>query len=81
MKYSAILIISLFLILSGCHVKKQWTATGGSRADGVVRLSYEIGKFEIPQLDENQGLDIAIIYNFLGEIFYAPPNQHSSAGI
>lgn len=48
-----------FILLSGCAVTKDWTATGGSRSDGVVRLSYDYGVFEQPQVNEVQGVDMA----------------------
>src|SRR5262245_17455271 len=35
----------------GCTVDKKLTATGGSRADGVVELSYEIGGLENARID------------------------------
>jgi hypothetical protein len=44
------------LFISGCAVQKQLIPTGGSRADGTVKLSYEYGLFEAPQLDAQQGL-------------------------
>jgi len=47
------------LLLSGCAVEKNWVATGGSRSDGVVRLSFEVGEFEIPQLNEQQAVNLA----------------------
>lgn len=47
------------MLVSGCAVTKTWTATGGSRSDGVVRLSFEHTGFEQPQLDEQQGLSLA----------------------
>jgi len=55
-------LIALLLIavgLTGCATQKEWVATGGSRADGTVRLSYDYGAFEVPQVDNQQGLDIA----------------------
>lgn len=45
--------------LAGCATVKDWSATGGSRADGVVRLSYEVGEMEKPQLNEQQAIDLA----------------------
>jgi len=33
--------------------------TGGSRADGAVKLSYEFGSFQVPKVDEAQGLAAA----------------------
>jgi len=52
-------IVAVMLVVAGCATTKQWTATGGSRADGVVRLSYEFGEFETPQLNEQQGTALA----------------------
>lgn len=45
--------------LTGCAVQKDWSATGGSRADGVVRLSYEVAEMEKPQLSESQAVNLA----------------------
>jgi len=47
------------VFLGGCATTKNWSATGGSRADGVVRLSYDYGMFEKPQLSEDQALSLA----------------------
>lgn len=47
------------VVLSGCAVSKQWEATGGSKADGVVRLSYEVGSMQTAKLNEQQGIDLA----------------------
>jgi len=44
---------------AGCATSKTWSATGGSRSDGVVRLSYEYLLFQIPHVDDQQGLEIA----------------------
>ena len=38
----------------GCTVDKQLTATGGSRADGIVELSYEIGEYQDARIDWNR---------------------------
>jgi len=46
-------------LLAGCTTVKDWTATGGSRSDGVVRLSYEHGEFEKAVLDESQAVSLA----------------------
>ncbi len=34
------LLIGLTIIFSGCAVQKELVPTGGSRADGIVKLSY-----------------------------------------
>lgn len=54
-----IILAALLTITTGCATQKQWAATGGSRSDGVVRLSYEYGPFESPQVDEAAGLALA----------------------
>jgi hypothetical protein len=58
MKHNTIftIIVLVILVTSGCAVQKQLIPTGGSRADGTVKLSYEYGLFEAPQLDAQQGL-------------------------
>ena len=53
------LVFGLAMVLSGCAVTKDWSATGGSRADGVVRLSYELGELETVQLNESQAVRLA----------------------
>lgn len=47
------------LVVSGCTTTRDWSATGGSRADGVVRLAYEQGEFETVQVSEVQAIDLA----------------------
>lgn len=38
-------------LLSGCASSKTMQATGGSKSDGTIELSYEYGPFEQPQVD------------------------------
>lgn len=57
-------LVSLLLasaVLAGCATtsSKEWAATGGSRADGVVRLSFEHTEFEKPVLSESKALELA----------------------
>jgi hypothetical protein len=59
MKFVGIGTLLGFLLICGCAVTKDWSATGGSRADGIVQLSYEVGEFEQPQLDELQAFSLA----------------------
>jgi len=56
-----VLVIAVIaaLVLVGCATRKEWAATGGSRSDGVVRLAYEFGEFEKPQLNEQQAINLA----------------------
>lgn len=51
-----VLALVAAIILSGCASKKELVATGGSRSDGTVVLSYEHSPLERPQLDAAQGL-------------------------
>jgi len=51
--HRVITVLGVFLV-SGCAVQKDWVATGGSRADATVRLSYEYGAFESPQVSDAQ---------------------------
>lgn len=50
---------STAIFLQGCAVSKDWSATGGSRADGIVKLSYQYRYDEKPILDELQAIDLA----------------------
>lgn len=54
-----VLAVLFALALSGCAVHKQWTPTGGSKADGVVRLAYQVAEMEQPILDEEQAVSLA----------------------
>jgi hypothetical protein len=38
-------------VLAGCAVVKTPVATGGSRADGTIHMSYDVGGLEKPQID------------------------------
>ena|SRR6478752_1349498 len=54
-----VIAFGAFVVLAGCATVSQMTATGGSRADGIVRLSYEYGSFNKVNIDEAQGLQTA----------------------
>lgn len=47
----ALIAIAIAILGFGCTVDKQLSATGGSRSDGIVELSYEIGGFQKAQID------------------------------
>jgi hypothetical protein len=51
--------ISAALLLSGCVTAKSWSATGGSRADATVRLSYDYGALESPETNELEAISLA----------------------
>ena len=46
--------------LAGCATVTDMSATGGSRSDGIVRLSYEAGQFDKVQIDEAAALQTAV---------------------
>jgi hypothetical protein len=54
-----VIAVAASVLLSGCASTKSWSATGGSRADATVRLSYEYGLFEKPQTNEQEAISLA----------------------
>ncbi|MBI3320599.1 MAG: hypothetical protein HYZ89_08490 [Candidatus Omnitrophica bacterium] len=54
----AVLLFLGFLVY-GCATAKVLQPTGGSRADGIIELSYEYGAFERPIVDLNQAVAAA----------------------
>ena len=54
-----ILIVAALVVVSGCAVTKDYAATGGSKADGTVELSYQVGPFEKVTPNEVQGVSLA----------------------
>lgn len=55
----ALIMLAAVVLLAGCVTQKNWTATGGSRADATVKLSYEHSSFEQPQLNDAQAQTLA----------------------
>lgn len=49
------------LLMSGCasSVHKDMHATGGSKSDGIIELSFEHTEFEKPILDEQKNYELA----------------------
>jgi|SaaInlStandDraft_1057018.scaffolds.fasta_scaffold440080_1 hypothetical protein len=50
MKKFALAVVALGL-LAACEVEKTPVPTDGSKADGSVVLSYQVGAYEIPKVD------------------------------
>lgn len=46
-----LIALGALVLVAGCATVSQMTPTGGSRADGVVELSFEYGMFDKVQLD------------------------------
>lgn len=55
----AALIAGLLVSLSACSTHKNFYATGGSRADGVIDVAYDFNSLETPVVDNNQAYTIA----------------------
>jgi hypothetical protein len=53
-------ILLVAIILTACATATQMSATGGSKADGIVELSYEYGEFQKPIINPAQGLEAAV---------------------
>lgn len=51
--------VVLAVSMSGCAVQKDLVATGGSRSDGTVRMSFELGLFEVPKIDVPKTINAA----------------------
>ena len=58
LKKSLCFIVTL-CSLAGCATHKDFYATGGSRADGVVDVAYDFSRMETPQVDKRQAYSIA----------------------
>ena len=54
-----LVVLAASVALAGCATTKSWSATGGSRADATVRLSYEYGALEKPQVNELEAQNLA----------------------
>lgn len=59
MKSGFIALAAICISLSGCATTKDWAATGGSRSDGVVRLSYDYGSLQSVNVSEEQAVQLA----------------------
>jgi hypothetical protein len=53
------LAVFIVVLISGCAFQKELVATGGSRSDGIVKMSYEHYFYEMPEIDFTQALDSA----------------------
>ena len=53
-KMLALGLVAASLLVSGCSVQKTMSATGGSKADGTIEMSYEYGNFEKPVVNRTQ---------------------------
>lgn len=58
--YLLVAVAVTAVALTGCATTEMWSATGGSRADATVRLSYTYGAFQVPHTSEQQALSLAV---------------------
>ena len=58
-KWVATVLLASMFILSGCATPMNYVATGGSRSDSTVKLSYQFGRFQKPVVDAQQGIELA----------------------
>jgi hypothetical protein len=49
----------LILAVTGCVSSKQWTATGGNKEAGLVRVSYQYPEFHQPDVSDVQAMVLA----------------------
>ena len=49
----------LVVALSACVSTRQWTATGGNREQGLVKLSYQYPDFHQPDVSDAQAQELA----------------------
>lgn len=52
----SISVLLLSAVVLGCAAQKTLIPTGGSRADGTVKLSYQFSSFEVPEVNMAAGL-------------------------
>lgn len=54
-----LILVMLAVVVTGCSARKNFYATGGSRADGSIDMAYDFKPFETPVVDYNQAVSIA----------------------
>ena len=59
MKRFNYILVALAFGVAGCSTEKVLEATGGSRADAVVNLSFEYSLFEVPHVNMEQARSTA----------------------
>jgi len=59
MKHLFFAVVGILLASCTTNVPKELVATGGSKADGVVELSYQYNELETPIVDKAKGQETA----------------------
>lgn len=52
-------LVSAMAVVAGCATVTHMEATGGSRSDGIVKLSFEYGQFDKIEINEASALQTA----------------------
>jgi hypothetical protein len=55
----SVIVLLVALLSTGCAVQKNYGASGGSKSDGTVKMSYTYGAFQIPKVNEAGALKMA----------------------
>ena len=81
--FNLTLLLTTATALFGCSVHKDYYATGGSRADGVVDVGYEFESTEQPVADRRQAYEIArtkcSLWGYADAEPFGPPIQTCEA--
>jgi len=56
----SLMLFSLTGTLAGCASTRGWAPAGGSREQGLVRLSYEYPEFHQPEMSDGQAATLAL---------------------
>ena len=55
-----VLLMILLLSLTACATTQKWSPAGGSREQGLVRVSYEYAEFHQPDMSDAEAQAIAL---------------------
>ena len=55
------IVAALWILgLGGCATAEKWSASGGNRDQGLVRVSYEYAEFRQPEMDDADAEALAL---------------------
>jgi hypothetical protein len=54
-----LLVILPVLALTACATTREWSASGGNRNEGIVKLSYQYPQFQQPALSDAKAAQLA----------------------
>jgi hypothetical protein len=56
----SLFMLSVLASLAGCASTQKWSPSGGSREEGLVRVSYEYPEFQQPEMSDAQAEKVAL---------------------